>query len=96
MPFIFATGSGAPFQANQLTAVMKKHSERTCSTTLTVASYWQTVLAIAKQDIATMAQPFNAQRPEHITKIWKDIAMQAAHNVRTLTGSYALDRSFPT
>ena len=60
VPYIFATSSRAPFQANQLTAVLKKHSERTCSATLTVASYQQTVLAIAKLYIATIAQPFNA------------------------------------
>ena len=95
-PYIFATGSRAPFQADQLTAVMKKHSKRTYSATLTVASYQQTVLAIAKQYIATIAEPFNAERPEHITKIWKDIALQAAHNVQTLSTSYAQDKSYPS
>jgi hypothetical protein len=69
MPCIFSTSSRAPFQADRLTAELKKHSKRTCSAILTVASYQQTVLAIAKLYIATIAQPFNAQRPEHITKI---------------------------
>ena len=95
VPYIFSTSSGAPFQASQITAALKKHSERTCSAILTVALYRQTVLAIAKQHIATIALPFNAQRPEHINKIWRDIAMQAAHNVRTLTNNYALDKSCP-
>jgi hypothetical protein len=64
-----ATGSGAPFQATQLTAALKKHSERTCSATLTVASYRQTVLAIAKQHIVPMAQPFDARKPEQISEV---------------------------
>ena len=96
VPYIFATPSGAPFQTSQMTAALKKHSERTCSATLTVASYRQTVLAIAKQYIVPMAHPFDARKPEQISQIWQDIAWQAAHHVRTLTGSYALDRSFPT
>jgi hypothetical protein len=95
VPYIFATDSRAPFQASQLTAVLKKDSERTCSATLTVASNRQTALAIAKQHIVPMAQPFDARKPEQICQIWQDIAWQAAHHVRTLTGSYALDRSFP-
>jgi hypothetical protein len=94
--FIFVTSSGAPVQADLLTAVMKKHSERDCKATLTVASYRQVVLAIAKRYIAIMAQPFNAQRPEHVNKVWKDIAWKAAHNVRTLTNIYALDQSYPS
>ena len=39
IPYIFATSSGMPFQAPQLTAALKKLSERTCSSTLTAASY---------------------------------------------------------
>jgi hypothetical protein len=53
--YIFVTSSGAPVQAGLLTAVIKKHSERDCKATLTVASYQQVVLAIAKRYIAIIA-----------------------------------------
>jgi hypothetical protein len=75
---------------------MKKHSKSTCSAVLTMASYRQVVLAIAKLYIATISQPFDAQHPEHIAEIWRDIALQAAHTIRTLATSYALDESYPS
>ena len=34
MPYIFTTSSGAPFQADQLTAILKKHSKGTLTVTL--------------------------------------------------------------
>jgi hypothetical protein len=68
-PYIFTTSSGVPFDATQLTAIMKKWLERTCLAVLTMASYQQAVLAIAKLYIATISQPFDAQHLEHITKI---------------------------
>jgi hypothetical protein len=95
VPYIFATSSGAPFDASQLTATLKRHSERTCSAALTVASYRQTVLAIAKQHIVPMAHGFDARKPEQISEVWQAIAWQAAHHVRTLASSYALDKSYP-
>lgn len=61
-----------------------------------MALYWQTVLAIAKQYIATIFQPFGAEHLEHITKIWRDIALQAEHTVGTLAGNYALDKDYPS
>ena len=95
VPFVFATDTGIPFNTDQLSTIIRKYSEQVYSTTLTVASYRQVVLAIAKQYITTLAQPFNAQHPDHILEIWKDIAMQSAHNIRTLTSSYTLDTNYP-
>ena len=54
------------------------------------------MLAIAKQHIVPMAQPFDARKPEQISQVWQDIAWQAVHHVRTLSSSYALDRGCPT
>jgi hypothetical protein len=76
--------------------VLRKHSSEHCIATLTVASYRHTVLAIAKRCIAPQDGQFNGQRPEHISQVWRDIAWQAAHNVRTLTSLYALDQSYPS
>jgi hypothetical protein len=73
-PYIFVTKLGVPFQANQLTAALKKHSTEHCIATLTVASYRQVVLAIAKRHIAPLAGQFNGQRPEHTSQLWRIIA----------------------
>ena len=87
---------GYPFQADQLTTVLKKHSAEHCTATLTVASYRQVVLAIAKRYIAPLGNQIDGQRPEHVSQLWRIIAWQAAHNVLTLTSVYALDKSHPS
>jgi hypothetical protein len=74
VPYVFTTVSRAPLQTSQLTDALKKHSESTCLATLTIASYRQVVLAIAKKHIVPIAQPFNAKRPEEICLIWQSIA----------------------
>jgi hypothetical protein len=59
-PYIFVTKLGVLFQADQLTIVLKKHSAEHCTATLTVASYQQVVLAIAKRYIAPLGSQIDS------------------------------------
>jgi hypothetical protein len=95
--FVFTSEQGKPFSTDQISAAIKEQAEKASTVSLTVVSYRQAALAIAKYFIPAIARYFDlyylVDRKENPQL---GIAKQAEYTLQTLTDSYILDQAFPT
>lgn len=94
--FTFSSVAGKPLSSYQLSAMISNQSIKPIGVSLTIASYRQTTIVIAKQHIVTIAKPFNPYSTTDINDPLLAIARQAGHNIRTLMASYAINKAYPT
>jgi Orsellinic acid/F9775 biosynthesis cluster protein D len=83
------------YTSDTLTKLISQQAKKAGAGSLTIATYRQSVLAIAKQHITQIARPFDLEHPLDSDDPYLGIARQSGHRVQTLLESYALDRAYP-
>ena len=67
-----------------------------CPIKLNIRLYRQITVSVAKKHIPALVQPFDANTPNDYTGFLRLLSYQTGHRPATRSGSYALERGFPT
>ena len=85
-----------PLTTTQLSAAIAQRSRAGLGACLTVASYRQSAVAIAKQHLLGLARPFDPYAVRCGDDTLQAIARQSGHTIETLMASYAINQAYLT
>lgn len=96
-PHLF-TSHGDPVACYSREACTKSVRDCTpeCPIKLNLRLYRQIAISIAKKHIPALIQPFDANTPNDYTGFLNLLSYQTGHRPATHSGSYALEKGFPT
>lgn len=84
------------YSSDTLSKAIHRESTEAGASLLTIATYRQAALAIAKEHIEVISKPLNLAHPLNHGNTYISIAWQAGHCVPTLLNAYALNHNYPT
>ena len=91
--YLFAS-SDRIYSSDTLSKAIQKESTEAGASSLTIATYRQAALAIAKEHIKEIHKPFSLACPLNHSNAHVSIAQQSGHCVQTLLDAYALNRAY--
>jgi hypothetical protein len=84
------------YSSDILSRAINRQSRAATAGSLSIATYRQGAVAIAKQHIVQIAKNFDLEHSISDRDPLLGIARQSGHRIETLISSYALDQAYPT